>query len=280
MVQRSGSIRVALIASAKSATHLSKSVEDSQMARLVSVETDPSPSRGLFDRLRAKSPDVILVETLEEESGVRLLQHLKAQSANAWLLVTSDLSDPSLIIRMVRAGAREFLAQPVSVQSLTDAFERYLEETREWHLKTKKGALYTVTSAKHGAGATSVALNLAAAIAGLPGTRVCLVDLGFPLGDIATYLDLKPEMGIADTLAAGERLDPVLLESYMVEKSGTSILAGWSDYEHELPDSARLKAILELIRENFTHAVIDASGNPGLPHFRPSPRRAIIWCWY
>ena len=70
-------------------------------------------------------------------------------------------------------------------------------------------------SAKHGSGATTVAVNLAGIIAARSGQRTALIDLDRPLGDAAAYLNVKPNFTVSDALAAGPRLDSVLLESYM-----------------------------------------------------------------
>jgi Flp pilus assembly CpaE family ATPase len=92
--------------------------------------------------------------------------------------------------------------------------------------KDKSGALYCVTSAKGGAGATSVTLNLATALSELPETRVAVLDLNSPVGDAAAYLNLSPRFTASDAMEAAGRLDGVLLESYMSRSNGLAVLPG------------------------------------------------------
>ncbi len=209
--------------------------------------------------LRQAKPDVVVVEGSTPERLLRLVSRVHTLLPAAWIFAVSDSQQPELIIRCVRAGAREFLSKPVTEESLSAAFDRYLRE-HPGEL-AEPGVVYAVTSAKGGCGSTSVAINLAAAIARLPETRVALADLTLPLGDVAAYLGLKPKYTLADALEAAHRLDPVLLETFMTVKSKTHILAGQPDIaappESPAENLTRLLAVLE---RTFTHTVLDLSG--------------------
>src|SRR4029450_3313539 len=162
-------------------------------------------------------------------------------------------------------GAREFLVKPLQPESLSEAFQRYLAEKERAQKKDKGGELYCVTSAKGGAGATSVTLNLATALSELPETRVAILDLNSPVGDAAAYLNLSPRFTASDAMEAAGRLDSVLLESYMSQSNGLSVLPGPRDFRPELPPSvadplggaAGRARLLEVVTRTYSHTVID-----------------------
>src|SRR5688500_20272422 len=71
----------------------------------------------------------------------------------------------------------------------------------------KRGVLVTVCSAKGGCGKTTVATNLAAALADGGRHQVCLVDLDLAFGDVAIALQLFPAHTIADAVPLAGNLD-------------------------------------------------------------------------
>jgi pilus assembly protein CpaE len=211
-------------------------------------------------------PEIVMIEIEEQEAGLRMVQVLHSAAPNARLFVISGLGDPQLdpqlMIELMRAGVREFLPSPVSQSSLLQAFNRQIAEseraTSQAKARAKRGKLYCVTSAKHGSGATTVALNLAGIIAGRSGQRVGLLDLDRPLGDAAAYLNVKSSYTVMDALNAGSKLDSVLLESYMQSSHGFQILSGFSEHSSDTSLSAdRLSHLLEVAQATFRHTIAD-----------------------
>jgi pilus assembly protein CpaE len=179
---------------------------------------------------------------------------------DTWLYGHAISTDPQLIIETMQAGAREFLSKPVSGRSLSLAFGRYLDEKNRLRVDRVRGKLYCVTAAKGGSGATSIATNLAIIVAGMPQTRVALIDLNSPVGDVAAYLNLKSQFSVSDALASAARLDPVLLETFMSRTNGIFLLPGPQKYQSggtAPTSSASLAKLLRVITQSFTHVFID-----------------------
>ncbi len=65
----------------------------------------------------------------------------------------------------------------------------------------------TVFSAKGGCGKTTLATNMAAALADRGRREVCLVDLDLAFGDVAIALQLFPAHTIADAVPLGDNVD-------------------------------------------------------------------------
>ena len=216
---------------------------------------------------RQAGPNVILVDSSGPEEIVATIATLHRALPKAWLLAISDIRDTHVVLATIRAGACEFLPKPVSLQSLREAMER-LHAEKERDSRTKPfGKVYGVISAKGGLGTTTVAINLAAALADFPSTNVAVVDLGYPLGDAATLLNIQPQFNVFDAFKLSSRLDSVLLESYVTQKQGVSLLAGPTQVcTEDLPSQESFQKALRVVAETYSHAVIDIPSSFSLEH--------------
>lgn len=120
-----------------------------------------------------------------------------------------------------------------------------------------------VTGSKGGVGTTTVALNLAVQMAMQRGSRVGLLDLARPFGQISLMLDIEPRFTILDALERIDRLDEALLASMaMRHKTGVEILAGplHAPMKAEQRQSVTLAALTKLVEiasRTFDCVVID-----------------------
>jgi len=256
-------IRVGVVAALKeTADSLQMQIAQTGMAALVvqSFETCSTTSHSSTRRIVDANPDIVIVEIRDSSSGLQTLQVLHAALPKSRLLITSNVTDPQLIIEAMRSGAREYLPNPVSQATLLEAIHRYLVEKNRTTSPTsaKRGKLFCITSAKHGSGATTLAVNLAGIIAAQSKQSTALLDLDRPIGDAAAYLNIKPAFTVSDALAAGPRLDSVLLESYMQKTNGFCLLAGFREYASNTAISAeRLEQLLEASQNTFAHTIVD-----------------------
>jgi pilus assembly protein CpaE len=232
------------------------------MAAMVVQSEDPCSTMSDISTRRVvdANPDIVIVEIRDSSSGLQTLQVLQAALPKSRLLITSNVTDPQLIIEAMRSGAREYLPNPVSQATLLEAFHRYLVEKNRTtnQASAKRGKLFCITSAKHGSGATTLAVNLAGIIAARSKQSTALLDLDRPVGDAAAYLNIKPAFTVSDALAAGPRLDSVLLDSYMQKTNGFSLLAGFREYASNTAIPAeRLDQLLEVSQNTFAHTIVD-----------------------
>jgi len=221
-----------------------------------------SKSDWLARRFVEANPDIVILEVCEQAPALRCLKLLYSVLPNTYFLVASASTDPQLIIEAMRSGAREFIPLPATGASLLQAFNRHIAEAaqRTGADSIKRGRLYSVVSPKPGSGATTLAVNLAGITAANSNSKVALLDMNRPVGDISAYLNLKPTFTIAETIAAVHRLDPVLLESYMTPSNGFSVLSGFRDYSSTRrigPEA--LSQILDVSVHTFAHTFVDLS---------------------
>ncbi len=252
-------LRAAVLASTfATRTELRQALESARLATVVAESADycTEDNWASAQEFRKKGTDIVLVEARGLVQTTEALRVIKQLLPQAWLAVVADSEDPHLLVECMRAGAREFLFKPVGAPQLRAALERYTEETAKGEAK-EQGKLYCVTSAKGGSGATTLAINLAAIVSEAQYCKVALIDLDYPLGDAAPYLDLRPQFTVNDAVSAGSRLDTVLLSSYLAEAGNISVLPAPRDVQAQELSPEALARTLRVSMEAFSHVFVD-----------------------
>ena len=140
------------------------------------------------------------------------------------------------------------------------------------------GRLHAVTSARGGSGRTFFAIHLAAYLAGLPRSRVCLIDLDLPIGQAAAALGLRPPFTASDALSAGDDLEAQLPNFCVVHPNGFSVLAAPAPEDaarFSVEDAVRL---VEAARRRFSHVVVDLSPATSRMAFAVLRAATDRWC--
>ncbi|MCG8587305.1 MAG: AAA family ATPase, partial [Pirellulales bacterium] len=171
-------------------------------------------------------------------------------------------SDGDLILKAMRAGAKEFLSQPVQLDDLVRAVERISERpTNRGDAKSRGCSLIAVAGATGGVGSTSLAVNLGCAIAEMEQQSAVLVDLDMCLGDADVFLDTIPEYTIVDVAQNVARLDITLLKRSLTKhSSGLYLLprpVQLEDVGTVTPDD--LTRVVGLMKATFSHVLLDLS---------------------
>lgn len=169
------------------------------------------------------------------------------------VVVAGPAQDPELILRAMRAGAREY-----AVASEPKKLEQAVRSLVQPIPGATAGAVTAIFPAKGGMGATTLATNLAAALA-QGGERVCLVDLDLQLGDVTAFLDVHGGYTISDVIANMRRLDRGLLDASVVAHgSGVRVLAqGERLEEAEQLDAPAVGRLLAFLRQHYAHVIVD-----------------------
>lgn len=224
-------------------------------------EFESYPSRPEEYRwLREQRFDVILID-LDSDADVALalVQRIKA-TESVKVMVYSNRSDTKLAVRFMRAGAREYLLLPLEPGILREALDRAEAAIREEARPARKtaGNLFVCLCAKGGSGVTTVACNLAVALAREPAQKTLLIDLALPIGDAALALGITSRYSTEDALRNIERLDARLLEELLVKhKSGAYVLAAPSHVLALDGCGEAIDKLIALARKQFDHVIVD-----------------------
>jgi Flp pilus assembly CpaE family ATPase len=119
--------------------------------------------------------------------------------------------DVTLLMRAMQSGVRD-VVQVGDDAAMAAACRRSYEVTRRMLApptgeEATPGQIVTVFAAKGGCGKTTLAVNLAVALAMQGVGRVCVVDLDLAFGDVAISVQLDPLRTILDALPMAGHLD-------------------------------------------------------------------------
>ncbi len=199
----------------------------------------------------------------DPEEGVKLIESLTHSHPDMALLVSSSSTDGSLILRTMRAGAKEFLTQPIKPEELAAAVHRIARSKFGAHTAGGRNGckVITVVGATGGVGSTSIAVNLGCVLARNPENSVVLIDLDLAVGDADVFLDTIPEYTLTDVAQNVARLDFTLLKRSLTKhSSGLYLLPRpvvLEDSRHVSTDD--LQRMFGLLKATFTHLIIDTS---------------------
>jgi pilus assembly protein CpaE len=212
----------------------------------------------LFTETVRLRPSAIIINLAHlGEPGVKLVQRLAAECATTAVICASRESSPDLILRSMRAGARDFLRLPILEEELKTIIDRTADFAVE-HADDepkKRGRAIAVFSSKGGCGCSLIATNLAM----LQPNPTVLVDLNLQSGDLELLLGLRPKFSLADVVENRERLDDALLTSYLTQHSkNVSLLAAPIKAESaEDIEPRHIYEIMESLRHRFDTVIID-----------------------
>jgi pilus assembly protein CpaE len=227
--------------------------------KLLEQTTDPQSFVGQHKDV---FPDVVLVEMNGESRVPEWLENLPQEMPYTHVLVCSYNREPDFLIRAMQVGIREFLPLPLSQGDMESALNRVrLTRKQMIPVDNREGRIIVVTGHKGGVGSTTVAVNLAQALAESATGRVALIDLGRPFPDVATFLDQESNYSIVDLVQNIANLDKSFIQRIMQPYGDRlSILHGASDFkEQDSIELDSLEPIFAILRQMYSFIVIDLS---------------------
>lgn len=213
---------------------------------------------GAIERLGSAHYDLVLLPVGEMgQLQATALERVVRQTPSTSFIGTGPRAEPELILRAMRSGVHEFLVSPPDPVELATAVDRL---TRRHHSEARRGQVLAIYGSKGGLGNTTLAVNLAHALArSNKDGRVALADLVVSSGDVRVLLNLKPLYDIGSVVQKLDRLDADLLNSLLTPNGeGVWVLPGTEDPGlDDVVDSGAVTAIVEQLRANFAYTVLD-----------------------
>jgi pilus assembly protein CpaE len=230
---------------------------------MVWLEAECSRYEFFADVVGQTHPEIGVVSIDHDaEKGLQLIQDLQASAPECSILVISSSTDGQLILKAMRAGAKEFLTHPLHVEDLIGSIERIgSQRFGRGDGKGRKSTVIAIAGACGGVGTTSLAVNLGCALSSRPENSVALVDLDLALGDADVFLDTIPDYTLVDVAQNVSRLDFTLLKRSLTKHaSGLYLLPRpiqLQDTSLIAPDD--LHRVIGLLKATFSHLIVDVS---------------------
>jgi pilus assembly protein CpaE len=215
-----------------------------------------------FELVHKKKPKVVIMEVGQDiDQAIEQMKAILGRFPDVSIFATSGDKSSDTILRVMRAGADEYILRPVAETDLDSALQKH---GRLWISKAgpeeeRGGTVFTFFSPKGGVGATTIAVNLATHIYDLTKKSTLLVDLDLNAGDASTFFNIKPSYSISDVTANMSRLDKSFLKGVITRhESGVHILAEPQRVEDATSIMGEdIRKVLGILRTMFDYIVVD-----------------------
>jgi len=195
-------------------------VHDRRMSK-VALTTHNGGIEGAIETYRSNpTPNLIIIETSAQRDEIMasLARLAEVCDATTRLVVLGHINDVVLYRELVRAGVSEYLVLPTTAQTIVSAIgEIFVAEGA-----APIGRTIAFVAAKGGAGASTIAHNVSWAISQTLRQDVLILDMDLPFGTAGLNFNQDPPNGIADALAANDKMDQTMLDR-LVSKAASHI---------------------------------------------------------
>jgi pilus assembly protein CpaE len=203
------------------------------------------------------TPNVIILESSHDRAALLASLDGLAEVCDAGtkVLVIGHVNDVVLYRELTRRGVSDYLIAPIRPLDVIQAISELFHAPGA----TPIGKTIAVVGAKGGVGASTVAHNLAWAIARKLETPTVIVDLDIAFGTAGLDFNQDPPQGIAEAVFAPDRLDGNVVER-LLSRCGDnlSLLAASAmlDRTVDLTETA-LDQLLDILRGTTPSIVLD-----------------------
>ena len=191
-----------------------KAASDRRMARAATLVRPGGVQAAVEHYQNQPTPSLVVVESLDPapELLAQLDRLAEVCDPGTKVVTIGSANDIALYRELMRRGVSEYLVPPLSPLQVVRAITTlYADPAAPF-----TGRQIAVVGAKGGVGASTIAHNLAWALAERIQAGTVLADFDLPFGTAGLNFNQDPLQGIADALGQPDRLDPVLMDRMMV----------------------------------------------------------------
>ena len=197
----------------------------------------------------------------DPEGAIKAVEKVKQAVPDLFVMVSNFHADGETVIQCMRAGANEFLMQPIKRTEFRDAMGRLERHPRHGATgESKLGKIYTFIGTKGGVGTTTLAVNFAGVLAQRKVSTVA-IDLDWIANDVAMQVGAAPQYTLMEVAENLERMDQALFEGFVTRDPLGFFVVGPPDAleHHGHFGEHSLRDFLTFLVEKYDAVVIDGS---------------------
>ena len=220
----------------------------------------------------------------EDENNLKIIGDLISQTKEAGvkvILIAEDVS-PIALHQLLKLGADDFVPYPLPENALHEAIERIrapkpaaaptlpegmppqeaAPQPTTGSVGNLDGVILPIHGFGGGVGSSTFAVNLAWELANVEkkdNPKVCLLDLDFQFGSVATYLDLPRREAVYELLSDVEAMDDdAFKQALLTFNDKVHVLTSPSDIiPLDLLSPEEISKLIKTAQRNFDYVVID-----------------------
>ena len=250
-------LRLLLVEDMPQVAQYIRSLLDAQSkVKLLDVLTD---GRTVIDQVRELQPDLLIVDALLQGkmNGLQVAMDIREAGITVPIIALTVPTKPVSVGEGM--GSTKVLSMPFSGYD----FMRLVQELNEEHRAQAPEAfsrVYSIFGPKGGVGASTLAYNIAAAIAAEGQQRVALIDGSLQFGDLRTLLQVDEGAPSILQLPTNKVQKADIEEVVYRDKSGVHVLLAPPRIEMSEMILARdLEKIISLMRRLYNIVIIDTA---------------------
>lgn len=212
------------------------------------------------------TPKTLIIDVSGEEQPLVLLGDLShVVEPDVHVLVIGERQDATFYRHITRGlGVMEYLYKPLTRDMVARYYGPLITRQPSVQERVHGGFVVTITGARGGVGATTIAAHLAWHFGIASRQHTVLLDPDLHTGSAAMLLDAKTSPGLRTALEAPQRIDELFVERVAQPVSGRlQILAG-EEALSEQPNYAEGAArhLLDALRRRYNLVVADVPFGP------------------
>jgi pilus assembly protein CpaE len=236
-----------------------------QASGAVSVlrNTDKYPAKADLVRiLRANAAEVLFLGFEQLDKALEVVQTIEQESNHVQIVAIHRTMDSQILRESMRAGVREFLVDPFEREALWESL-RHVKDLLDRHPAQYEATnqIFTFCPSKAGAGASTIALNVAAAMGRQQGMRVLLSDFDLNSGMMRFLLKLDNPHSVPEACERCEELDDNLWPQLVTNVNGLDVLHAGRINPNLRIEAIQVRTLIAFMRRNYQSLCFDVSGN-------------------
>jgi len=224
-------------------------------------EAYPTPI-DLVRLLRAHAAEILFLSFESTEKALEIVRQVETEAGQVQIVGFHREMDAVVLRDSMRAGVREFLADPFDRPSVMESLS---------HVKTlldRRPVTYSVTEqifsflpSKAGVGTSTIAAHVGAALARRPNTHVLLSDFDMNSGMLRFMLKLSNEFSVMDAVEHSLAMDSNKWPQLVTDVDGMDVLHAGRLNPNMRIEEPQIRGLVAFMRRNYQALCFDLSGN-------------------
>ncbi len=183
---------------------------DRRMSK-VALTTHNGGLEGAIETYKSNpTPNLVIIETMlpPDQIPAALMRLAEVCDATTRVVVLGHVNDVLLYRELIRSGVSEYLVLPTTSQAIVSIITELFASENAAPIGRTIGFI----GAKGGAGASTIAHNVAWAVAQHLRQDTLIIDLDLPFGTAGLDFNQDPPHGIVDAIGNSQKIDQTMLE--------------------------------------------------------------------